>query len=380
MKIKILSILILSFLLSCKPTKEIKQEKLIIEGNIKNLPDGVQIMLMSDGKTIGKDTINNGQFRFSDSLIITPSKLTLMSVNSKTREYSAREFWANNSLTKINGNGKYLSGWNITNNTKNQKKLNKFINSTKLILVAIDSIEHLRVKSLQKNNRSQIDFYTNKKDSLNNIKNLKEFEIIKSDFNNEIAVDKLYKIVKFNNVLNKDEVKIIYNKLDDKFKNSLKGEGILIRTKNIIIPEKGDKMVDLNLFNIAGKMHKLSEYSGKYLLINFWGDGCYPTIKAIPHLNKLQTQNSEILTVIGISLDENVERWKNSVKSRKLKYTNLTDGKGSYSGSSVKYGADKGTPYYYLIDKNGIILENWFGYTDGVFKEKLGKHISTLKL
>jgi thiol-disulfide isomerase/thioredoxin len=48
----------------------------------------------------------------------------------------------------------------------------------------------------------------------------------------------------------------------------------------------------------------LSEYQGKWLLINFWAEWCAPCLKEIPEINQLYQQKSQLnLEVIGVSFD-----------------------------------------------------------------------------
>ncbi len=56
------------------------------------------------------------------------------------------------------------------------------------------------------------------------------------------------------------------------------------------------------LKDTQGKTHKLSDYNGKWVLINFWATWCPPCLDEIPDFIKLQETRKDLI-VIGIALD-----------------------------------------------------------------------------
>ncbi len=59
---------------------------------------------------------------------------------------------------------------------------------------------------------------------------------------------------------------------------------------------------DFTLQDMQGKTHHLSDYRGKWVLVNFWATWCPPCKKEIPDLIGLQKTHKD-LTVIGIAVD-----------------------------------------------------------------------------
>lgn len=59
---------------------------------------------------------------------------------------------------------------------------------------------------------------------------------------------------------------------------------------------------DFELQDISGKSHRLADYRGKWVLVNFWATWCPPCLTEIPELNGLHDARSDMV-VIGVAMD-----------------------------------------------------------------------------
>ena len=61
---------------------------------------------------------------------------------------------------------------------------------------------------------------------------------------------------------------------------------------------------DFSLEDMRGKMHRLEDYRGKWVLVNFWATWCPPCLSEIPELSSLHDAHKDSdLVVIGIAMD-----------------------------------------------------------------------------
>lgn len=62
------------------------------------------------------------------------------------------------------------------------------------------------------------------------------------------------------------------------------------------------RAADFTLTDSTGKVHKLSQYKGKWVLVNFWATWCPPCLAEIPDLNELHEDKKNNVAVFGIAL------------------------------------------------------------------------------
>lgn len=55
--------------------------------------------------------------------------------------------------------------------------------------------------------------------------------------------------------------------------------------------------------DLAGKQHQLSDYRGKWVLVNYWATWCPPCLEEVPDLVKLYHQQKKDVMVFGVVFD-----------------------------------------------------------------------------
>lgn len=178
-------------------------------------------------------------------------------------------------------------------------------------------------------------------------------DFIKSNPSNTLSLVFLESIA--NDETSKVDERALFDGLNNDIKNSARGKRLYssLKSKSLIV---GADAFDFSHPDANGKLVKLSDYKGKYVLLDFWASWCVPCRKENPFVVKaykrFKTKNFEI---IAISLDDKKDNWLKAVKDDNLGWIHLSDLKGWQNEIAVMYGV-KGVPTNYVISPDGKIL------------------------
>jgi thiol-disulfide isomerase/thioredoxin len=132
--------------------------------------------------------------------------------------------------------------------------------------------------------------------------------------------------------------------------------------------------LDFTLTDVEGRRVRLAEYSGRVILVNFWATWCAPCKTEIPWLNELHERFRERgLAVIGVSVDDAVEKIRPFAQSMKMSYPVLV-GVGE-DGFKESLGPLLGYPTTLLISRAGEICIRHVGITE---KARLEREVRSL--
>ena len=118
------------------------------------------------------------------------------------------------------------------------------------------------------------------------------------------------------------------------------------------IPER---LPDLSMPDTTGVTHKLSEWQGRPLMVNFWATWCDPCRREIPLLKSLRKEHSaESLEIVGIAVDfrDAVIQYAHSIG---IDYPVLIGEKDGMAAIDA-FGMETVFPFTVFVDKQGRIF------------------------
>ncbi len=118
----------------------------------------------------------------------------------------------------------------------------------------------------------------------------------------------------------------------------------------------GQQAPDFSLPNPEGKEVALKELRGKVVLVDFWASWCRPCRLENPNVVAAYKKFSpKGFTVLGVSFDEDKDKWVEAIKKDGLTWTHVSDLKGWQNAAGKLYGI-MSVPSNVLLDKEGKII------------------------
>lgn len=168
-----------------------------------------------------------------------------------------------------------------------------------------------------------------------------------------------------------EKLNAYYNQFPEKVKATA-GKTINEELERRKLGVEGTIAADFSAPDINGQPLKLSDFKGKYVLIDFWASWCLPCRKGNPHLKKLYAAYKDKgLEIIGVSDDDRKpDAWKKAVEQdgismwkhvlRGLDMEKLRAGIYNERDISKKYGIYS-LPTKILIDPQGKVIARYEG-------------------
>ena len=155
-----------------------------------------------------------------------------------------------------------------------------------------------------------------------------------------------------------EEIKNVYDLLDSELKGSVVGRQLLQKVLAAKATMIGNMAPDIILNDSSGNIHRLSEYRGKYVFLDFYKWGCPPCEELMEDLKPVYAKNKNNgLVILGIyhrtddNLTKSRERWAELLNKHNPGWINLFDINNQACDS---YGIEA-FPSSLLIDPEGKI-------------------------
>ncbi len=105
-----------------------------------------------------------------------------------------------------------------------------------------------------------------------------------------------------------------------------------------------------------GKVIRLADFKGKYVLIDFWASWCGPCRQENPNIVRLYNRfKDKNFTILGVSLDDDKADWLKAIKDDGLNWTQVSELKRWDSPIANLYKIES-IPASFLLDPQGKII------------------------
>jgi len=148
-----------------------------------------------------------------------------------------------------------------------------------------------------------------------------------------------------------------YNLLSETNKLTPSGKNLKERIEINKRTAIGKVAPDVSQKDSSGRVINLSDFRGKYVLVEFWASWCTPCRRENPKLVKTYERfKNKNFEIFGISIDEGRNSWLNAMKKDNLTWTNAADLLNEEKNPAAKAYGVVGVPNNFLIDPQGVII------------------------
>lgn len=134
-------------------------------------------------------------------------------------------------------------------------------------------------------------------------------------------------------------------------------ERLTPRYEELTVLSAGSPAPDFEMADPQGKTFRLSDFKGKFVMIDVWATWCGPCKMQTPYFERQHElfASDPRICFIAISLDENKEAWKKMLENEKPKLKQFVVEKGIKSDLCTRYFISA-IPRFLLIDPQGRIV------------------------
>ncbi|MBD8390148.1 TlpA disulfide reductase family protein [Dysgonomonas sp. BGC7] len=355
-----------------------KIDTYVVSAKLSEVKDSTKIYMrymLGDSIKIDSTYINQGAFEFKSDYI-SPFRATIF-VNHENKAGLSRDVrdyqdvYVEKGLITIEGTDSIKNA--IVSGTKSNELKKEWVDFSK-VLTDKRKLLYSQYYGLNDTDKTEDvkTLYKNKFDSLRNEEKLLAQKFSELHYDSFFALDALFR-TRIGYDPDANEADSLFQLFSKDVKDSYLGQDF---SKKITIWKStsiGQQSPDFSQNDVNGNPIKLSDYKGKYVLIDFWASWCGPCRHENPHVVKAFNEYKDKgFTILGVSLDDKKEDWLKAIEADGLAWAQVSDLKGWKNEVAQNYAVSS-IPTNYLLDTSGkIIAKNLRG---DALKEALGKYL-----
>jgi len=133
---------------------------------------------------------------------------------------------------------------------------------------------------------------------------------------------------------------------------------LILTAPGLLAADESDQPVDFTLQRLHGGEVRLSEFRGKWLVLNYWATWCAPCRKEIPELSELNDARDDIV-VLGLAFeDTDIENFDEFLKEFHPGYPLLLV---DVYAPPEPFGAPRVLPTTIILNPQGYPVKTFLG-------------------
>lgn len=132
--------------------------------------------------------------------------------------------------------------------------------------------------------------------------------------------------------------------------------------EDLLTPIQGRPQApDFNLKDVNGQMHRLADYRGKVVVVNFWATWCPPCVLEMPSMQKAwEATRKDNVVILAINNGEDLKRVQAFHSKMPLTFPLLLD---TNANIMAEWKA-RGMPSTFVVDPDGRLVYQALGGRD----------------
>lgn len=349
-------------------SNSVSPDSVIIEGIAKNMPDGTRFMVLQEGVQAMQETIvKDEKFRIAISQKEKESILRLVQSGPTLEIYTE----LGKKIKVIGDDAHSVNYWNVESDNFDQKEdnaYNQFIKEKLPDFYEADNKWNLLNAMLtEKSMKGTITQEDKDKVMPEARAAYQKSEELRKEKYNAAILDFMASRPFSKRIITEIWMISIYDhtpaivekarEIFKKFPQEAMNHRLVVETKAKLYAERakvGEQMKDFTLFDREGNKHQLSEFKGKYTILEFTWRGCGGCIFIKPFLEEFYKRNKDKAEIIAIYNDTE-KNWMEEGQEHKVSYHEWND--HARSAEPVAAYGVTAFPTFVIIDPNGKILE-----------------------
>lgn len=338
-----------------------------ISGKIGNLNKPAKIYLdysAEGGGSTDSAELVNGTFKFSGNISgIASSRITLSREGIRDKEIYGTKglgdviyvYFGKENITITSADSLYNAKWTGSKVYNEMKAFEAQVGPTVMTVHHNANVAISRATPEQQKDTLHFKALDKQVQAYRKSRGEKMLEFAKANPNSYFALQALSELV--GGYSTKPDVALpLFNKLNETLRLSYGGQTLYKLLNAHTVTALGATAPNFTQNDVNGKAVSLSDYKGKYVLVEFWASWCSPCRAESPNLLKQYAAfKDKGFEILGVSVDSDKAKWLDAIKKDGLTWPQISDLKGWDNEARKVYGIS-GVPANFLVNPEGKII------------------------